>query len=169
MEIATWVNEHRLIIVFPLLLGFLLDHIFRWSPGYQPPAFFALLALLTFVAGMGIMALMFEPIHSVSIADVLLFIALYGVPLYIVLCEILLQGGAQWLTKKCGGKWVKGLDYVYLTFGVLGIIGSASKIEQIKDKFSGVIRFIKTRAEIGDWNKQPANEQSSWRPPPWDC
>jgi len=96
---------------------------------------------------------------------VLLFIALYGVPLYIVLCEILLQGGAQWLTKKCGGKWVKGLDYVYLTFGVLGIIGSASKIEQIKDKFSGVeilallslvtavvIRFIKTRAEIGDWN-----------------
>lgn len=176
--LPTWVNEHRLIIIFLCLVCFLLAHIFRWFRGHQPPAFFA---LLTFVAALGIISLMFEPIGSVSTRDVLLIIAAYGVPLYIVLCEILLQGGAQWLTKKRGEKWVKELDYFYLTLGVAGIFGSANKIEQIIDRYSRgdtlvlmvlvtavVIRFIKTRAEIGGWNKQPANEQSSWRPPPWD-
>jgi hypothetical protein len=76
---------------------------------------------------------MFAPI--VYIRDVFLIMAVFGIPLYIVLCEGLLKI-APWLTKKRGEKWVKELDYIYLWFGVVGILGSVNRIERINGSFS---------------------------------
>jgi hypothetical protein len=55
---------------------------------------------------------------------------------------------------------------VYLTIGAAGILASLNRIEFLTGRFEGVdiiaplvlttavvIRFIKTRAEIGGWNK----------------
>jgi hypothetical protein len=66
---------------------------------------------------------------------------------------------AKYLTAKRGGNWTKEMDYVYLT------IGAANRIEFLTGRFERadiiaplvlatavVIRFIKTRAEIGRWN-----------------
>jgi hypothetical protein len=107
---------------------------------------------------------MFEPV--VYFKHVVLFTAVYGITLYIVLCEWLLRGGAQWLTRRCGVKWVKELDYWYLAFGLVGILGSLNRLD-VEEKVSSkvdilaplvlvtaiVIRFIKTRADIGEWNR----------------
>jgi hypothetical protein len=96
-----------------------------------------------------------------------LTIATYGAVLYILLCEALQRGAAKWITEKRGENWVKEMDYVYLGFGLTGILISVNKIDQINGRFSTkadlfgplvlmtaiVIRFIKTRAEIEGWNK----------------
>jgi hypothetical protein len=164
LPVPAWANEHRNIIIYLFLVCFLLAHHFRWLRGYGP---LVILALLMVVGMFGFVAFMFEP---AEIGDVLLFMAVYGTALYIFLCESLLQGGAQWLTKKRGEKWVKELDYFYLWLGVVGIIGSVNRIEQVGGRFSKVdilaplvfvtavvIRFIKTRAEIDGWNKPHAS------------
>jgi hypothetical protein len=57
-------------------------------------------------------------------------------------------------------------DSAYLTIGAVGILGSMNRIAFVTDRFEGgdiiaplllttavVIRFMKTRAEIGEWNK----------------
>jgi hypothetical protein len=86
--------------------------------------------------------------------------------LYVVLCDVLLRGGAKYLTRTRGEKWVKELDYIYLALGVIGIVGLINRIDALDGRFSKfdllapmvlmtavVVRFIKTRAEIGGWNK----------------
>ena len=42
---------------------------------------------------------------------------LFSMLLYVVLCEALLSGGSQFLTKWRGDKWAKELDYPYLILG----------------------------------------------------
>ena len=161
--LPAWANEHRVIIIYLFLCCFLLAHFSRWLRVYESRMLLAFLALLMIVGAFGFVAFMFEP---VDIWDVFLFLAVWGIALYIFSCEVLLQGGAQWLTKNRGEKWVKELDYFYLAFGVVGILGSVNRIEQVSGRFSKVdilapvwlvtavvIRFIKTRAEIGGWNK----------------
>ena len=96
--------------------------------------------------------------------------SVYGITLYIVLCEFLLRGVAQWLTRKRGEKWVKELDYFYLAFGLVGILGSVNRLEQVSGRFSKVdilapmvlvtaivIRFIKTRADIAGGTRWTLN------------
>jgi hypothetical protein len=157
--IASWILEHREVIYLVLLLLLVL-HRFR-QLNVQIVVVVSLLVMISMGA---FAAFLYEPI--VYLSDVLLFIAVYGVALYVVLCEILQRGVAKWLTKKRGEKWVKEMDYFYLGFGLLGILGSVNKIDQINGRFSKadllaplvlmtavVIRFIKTRAEIAGWNK----------------
>ena len=158
--VPPWVDEHRFIIISLFLVGFLLFHRFRWLGGAP---ILVLLALLIVLAVFGFVAMIFEP---VELRDVFLFMEIYGVALYIFLCELLLDGGNRWLTNMRGEKWVKELDYLYLALGIVGILGSVNKIDQIRGRFSRVdilaplvlvtavvIRLIKTRAEIGSWNK----------------
>ena len=126
---------------------------------------------MTIVGAFGFVAMTFEP---VDIWTVFLFMAAYGIALYICLCEVLLRGMARWLTNKRGEKWVKELDYVYLALGVVGILGSVNRINQVTGRFSNVdilapvvlvtavvIRFIKTRAEIGGWAKMASDKGST--------
>jgi hypothetical protein len=162
--VPAWMDEHREIIIPLFLFFFLIAHFYRLVRGSE---FLVLFSLMMVVAIFGFVAFLFEPV--VYLRDVFLFMTLYGIMLYIVLCEVLLRGGAQWLTRKRGEKWVKELDYFYLAFGLVGILGSVNRIEQVSGRFSKVdilapvvlvtavvIRFIKTRADIGGWNKPPA-------------
>jgi hypothetical protein len=89
----------------------------------------------------------------------------YFVGLFILICEVLRRGGAKYLTKRRGSKWVKELDYIYLALGAMGVLGSLSRIEGLTGRFTItdilgpfflvtalVVRTIKTRAEIKGWN-----------------
>jgi hypothetical protein len=94
------------------------------------------------------------------------FIYAYSITLFIVISEAMLWKGAKYLTKKRGSKWVKELDYIYLSLGAVGIFGSLSRVEGLAGRTTKfdilgpivlatalVLRFIKTRAEIAGWNK----------------
>jgi hypothetical protein len=119
----------------------------------------ALLIVMLF----GALAYSQEPTPFVRVASVLIA---YGAVLFVLLSELLLRGLAKFLTSKRGEKWTKEMDYFYLTLGILGIIGSLGRIQFLTGRFEKVdiiapillmtavvIRFIKTRAEIGEWNK----------------
>jgi hypothetical protein len=45
----------------------------------------------------------------------------YGIFLFTLLSEIFMRGLAKRLTRTRGEKWIKELDYVYLTIGVAGV------------------------------------------------
>jgi hypothetical protein len=120
------------------------------------------------LAIMGFIVFLHE--DRIELKYVAAFLFVYGVALYVLLCELLLRGFACFLTAKRGEKWVKELDYIYLTLGSLGILGSINRLDFISGRFSKadilaplvlatavVIRFIKTRAEINGWNK-PSTE-----------
>lgn len=120
---------------------------------------FAILVVLLF----GVLAYSQQPTPLVRVASVLVA---YGIVLFVLLSELLLRGLAKFLTSKRGEKWPKEMDYVYLTLGILGIIGSLGRIQFLTGRLEKadiiapillmtavVIRFIKTRAEIGEWNK----------------
>lgn len=92
----------------------------------------------------------------------------YCVFLFVALSELLMNGGAVWLTKKRGEKWLKEIDYLYLGLGSVGLFISVGQMTLVSDKLSlpGTIgplalataltlRIVKTRAEIGGWNKLP--------------
>jgi hypothetical protein len=91
---------------------------------------------------------------------------IYGVASFVALSTLLTEGLAPRLTKWRGEKWVKELDYVYLTLGCAGILASVNRLSFVTGKIDAgdliapvllttaiVIRFIKTRADIGGWNK----------------
>jgi hypothetical protein len=93
-------------------------------------------------------------------------VLVYGVANFVLLSTLLMGGLAQRLTKWRGEKWVKELDYVYLTLGSAGILASVNRLSFVTGKIDAgdlmaplllttaiVIRFIKTRADIGSWNK----------------
>lgn len=88
--------------------------------------------------------------------------------LFVALSELLMSGGATWLTKRRGENWVKEIDYLYLGLGAVGLFISLGQLASVSDKLSlpGTIgpvalataltlRIVKTRAEIGGWNKLP--------------
>jgi hypothetical protein len=105
-----------------------------------------------------------EPV-AFSIATGALF--LYGITVFIFLCDLMLYKQlAQYLTRKRGTNWTKEMDYLYLGLGALGVLFSVNRINIVTGRFEGtdiiaplllttalVIRLIKTRAEIGNWNK----------------
>jgi hypothetical protein len=100
-------------------------------------------------------------------------LVMYGAGLYSGLCDIFRFGLAARLTRLRGEKWVKELDYVYLTLGAIGVLGFVNKLELAGGHFSQfdligplvvtsaiVVRLIKTRAEIDGWNKTPVRTEA---------
>jgi hypothetical protein len=126
--------------------------------------------IILFITVVGFWILLSSDVIQFGNMVALLF--LYGVTLYIVLCELLQLRLAAFLTKKRGEKWIKELDYVYLTLGAVGTLGTVDRIALVSGGFAKidlvapafvatavVVRFIKTRAEIGAWNKlKPADQ-----------
>jgi hypothetical protein len=104
------------------------------------------------------------PIPFGQIAGILF---VYGVTLFTVLSDILTkQKLAAYLTRQRGKNWPKEIDYIYLSIGAVGILMSLNRIDIVTERFQGtdiigpillttavVLRLIKTRAEIGGWNK----------------
>jgi hypothetical protein len=122
------------------------------------------LAIMVMVWLLYLLSLSF--VSGVHVRDLMLGLAYYGVSLFILLSELLIVGGAAWLTRKRGEQWTKEIDYVYLLLAALGLILSLGKFENASDRFelwptigpflvasAIVLRAIKTRAEIGAWNK----------------
>jgi hypothetical protein len=104
--------------------------------------------------------------EAMSVNELTSLLLLYGVSLFVVLGDILMAGLAEYLTAWRGENWTKELDYVYLTIGSLGIVGSLNRLEFLTGRSAWtdvvaplvlttaiVIRFIKTRAEIERWNR----------------
>lgn len=129
------------------------------------PVFFLFILLVAVSGVFVILAIAPEPISLGRLASILF---LYGAILFVILSTILQRGLAAWLTNKRGEHWVKELDYLYLTMGSVGVLGAVNRLSFITDKIDAadliapvlittaiVIRFIKTRAEIGGWNKPP--------------
>lgn len=73
---------------------------------------------------------------EVRLRDVMLAVVTYSAVLFVFLTEALVSGAAAWLTRWRGEQWTKELDYVYLAFGVLGLVLSLGKIENVSDKIS---------------------------------
>jgi len=161
-----FIRSHEVLIIFVGMSIYLLIHFFDKRTS-RPFAFdltfhfaFIILAITAFV--------IFLSEERIELKHVAVFLYVYGVALYVLLCELLLRGFARFLTAKRGERWVKELDYIYLTLGSLGILGSINRLDIISGRFSKVdilaplvlvtavvIRFIKTRAEINGWNKPP--------------
>lgn len=104
--------------------------------------------------------------RDVPLRDVVIALAGYSSALFIGLSEILVSGGAVWLTRKRGEHWTREIDYFYLGLGALGLLASLGQLQNVSDKVAPpsmfaplavataiVLRAIKTRAEIGAWNK----------------
>lgn len=90
----------------------------------------------------------------------------YGCLIFIGLSSVLQTSFGELLTRKRGEKWVKEIDYLYLLIGSLGVLGTLNRLPMSSHTLSGfdtiapltlataiVLRLIKTRAEIGGWNK----------------
>jgi hypothetical protein len=170
LYLPTWVNEHKELIIYLALTCFLIAHWRGWFR-HASVGFLALFALLVIVSVLGFIGIIIE--ESVPISFMYLFMAVFGVSLYIILCEMFQRGVAQRLTETRGEKWVKELDYCYLLVAVGGIIVSVNRIDKFTGRFSKgdipatvvlitavVIRLIKTRAEIHGWNKPHASTRA---------
>jgi hypothetical protein len=96
-------------------------------------------------------------------------LAVFGALLYLTLCELLLTWGlAEKLTVVRGPRWVKEIEYLYLELGLIGVLWSVNRIDALFNRIDPhydfvapwalvtavVLRLIKTRAEIGEWNKE---------------
>jgi hypothetical protein len=141
---------------------------------------FVVSALLVFftILIIAILASKPEPISVIKLSSIML---LYGVALFVLIGDLMMWGLARFLTRKRGDKWPKEMDYVYLTIGCFGIVGTLNRLNFVTGHITGadtfaplflttavVIRFIKTRAEIEGWNKvetDAASNEDTSRPP----
>jgi hypothetical protein len=131
----------------------------------------ALVIVFWFVVVMGLVIfgfLAFDPSRAGVLSEEQLAGVLigYSAALYAALCDLLRFGLAHFVTEKLGPKWVKEMDYPYLLLGAVGLLVSMAKLEVLRDHSAKldvvgpilvataiVIRLIKTRADVGDWNK----------------
>jgi hypothetical protein len=158
--IDTWLLDHVGSVMALGSVVFFLFHYYRQADAILL-AFFGVI-----VVALGtIFVLMWVHPEPIPLSHLFGILISYGILLFIVLSESLLRGGAKWLTKVRGEKWLKEMDYVYLIVGVAGIFMSMNKIEILTGRIEGtdilasvtlmtaiVVRFIKTRADIGGWN-----------------
>lgn len=108
----------------------------------------------------------FSQLKRISFYQLMAATFAYAAFLFITLSEICMAGFSSYLTKKRGENWTKEIDYFYLGIGALGLALSTNWLETVDHKmmvpdFVGpfvlatalVLRAIKTRAEVGLWNK----------------
>lgn len=124
---------------------------------------FSIIAVLLTITGF--VTLIVQP-QELSLARLSAFTFLYGVSLFVVVSTYMKRYFAIRLTKLRGEKWIKELDYIYLTLGSVGILASINRLNFVTGKIESgdlvaplllttaiVIRLVKTRADIGGWNK----------------
>ena len=112
--------------------------------------------------------LFFATSDRVKFFDLVCATVVYATFLFVALSEALMMGAAARITAWRGEKWAKELDYIYLTLGAAGLIMSTNRLEGLADRLTLpdyygpfvlatalVIRAIKTRVEVNDWNKLP--------------
>jgi hypothetical protein len=162
-QINEFLAYHAEAVLYSGAVFVLLIHFFGQSRAGPFAVLFTMLVILS-AAIFVILSQAPEPIRLTLIAAILV---IYGVALFVILSDLMNRRLAKYLTAKRGEKWTKEMDYVYLTIGAAGILTSINRIEFLTSRFERadiiaplvlttavVIRFIKTRAEIGGWNKQ---------------
>jgi hypothetical protein len=105
---------------------------------------------------------------EIRLRDAVAGLLSYCVFLFVFLSDLLRYRIGARLTALRGEKWVKEIDYLYLALGGVGLLISIGQLNAVADKISVpgtfavlavasalVLRAIKTRAEIGSWNKLP--------------
>ena len=130
-----------------------------------PRPMFALYAIALVAAGMFFIVLFRVP-EPIRFSQVVAMLLIYSTMLFILLSEAMIEGLAKFLTAKRGEKWTKELEYFYLAIGSVAILATINRIEFLTGRFERtdilapvvlatavVIRCLKTRAEIGGWNK----------------
>jgi hypothetical protein len=146
-----------------LIFAVLGPHFLVRKPSLGSTLLGAVPAVLAIVVFMDILNVGRSDVHVVS---AWLWLLLYASSLFVVLSDILLGGGAAYLTRVRGETWVKELDYLFLSLGALGVFGTLNQsdilrgITEAKELIGSailataiVVRLIKTRAEIRGWNK----------------
>lgn len=114
---------------------------------------------------------------EVIFSDIITVLVFYSVMLFICLSEWTKILFGRFLTIWRGERWVRELDYLYLGLGALGIVSSLNRIQLVNGRNAKydiigplilasalVIRTIKTRAEIGGWNKLEFYSPAASRP-----
>jgi hypothetical protein len=94
----------------------------------------------------------------------LLIVLSFGLFAYVIVAEIFLRWGAEWLNRH-RVTWVKELEYVYVVLGLSGLVVSINRIEVMDGRFDGLdlvgplvvmfavaIKFVKIRAEVAGWD-----------------
>ena len=160
-EINEFLAYHAEAVIYCGAASVLLIHLLGQSR-VGPMAVLFTMVVIVSAAIFVILSQVPEPIRLTLIAAMLV---LYGVTLFVLLSDLMVWRLAKYLTAKRGGNWTKEMDYVYLTIGAAGILASINRIEFLTGRFERadiiaplvlatavVIRFIKTRAEIGRWN-----------------
>jgi hypothetical protein len=156
-----WAFWFNFFVAAMIILG----HRFFGAPeSIKPIVVMGLLVLVWFGWSFGLG--FFSEIRA---SDALAGLVSYSVCLFVFLSDLLLYKFGSYLTKKRGDKWVKEIDYIYLSLGAVGLVFSVEQIKNAVDKISApttlgllavatalVFRAVKTRAEIGNWAKQPA-------------
>lgn len=145
-------------------LTFLLILHLRYSEGHKAVGMY--LSSFAIIIGVLLSITVFS-YRKITASFVVTYCYGYGVILFIGLCELLLADWGRRLTVARGENWTKEIDYLYLTLAVVGVIGSMDKISGLTGQFTLfdpiapfvlttaiVLRFIKTRAEVGSWNKR---------------
>jgi hypothetical protein len=158
--LSEWPFEHPGLFFSIFAICLLVVHL----AGVRLKGTLNLIALILIVVSFmfGVLVYKPEPIPFGSMVGILF---LYGSGLFVILSELLLGKVGKFLTNTRGEKWTKELDYIYLSIGVLAILFSLNRIDILSGRFEGtdiiaplllttaiVIRLIKTRAEIGQWN-----------------
>jgi hypothetical protein len=169
MKLITLLSGYRtpliaLSIVAIFTVHLLRSYIFRRLGGWSAYIYYATLVALG--GSLGLRIVFVVNARRISFYDLTVWTIGYGAILFVFLSELLLAGGAQKLTRWFTPLWVKKLDYWYLAFAMVGLAWTINRLESVNQKiavndFAGpyvvatalVIRAIKTRAEINEWNK----------------
>mgnify|MGYP001560516508 CR=1 FL=1 len=127
--------------------------------------FFAAAAWFVFCAGFLVGWSIVKESIPFGLATGVLF--LYSTSLFLLLCLAVELGLGRTLTRWRDDKWAKEMEYVYLSFGLFGAIMSLSKAQFLVNRHEVaempaamlvataiVIRTLKTRVELSDWNKK---------------
>lgn len=159
-------NEAYEVILFGYpAIALIILTVHFWRPRWRD-AVYGYFVLFLMLAAVVFIFVLLSQREKVPLVHLLLLSLTYGAFLFVLICESLLWGLANRLTLWRGEQWPKELDYFYIGIAALGVLLSVNRLEVISDKFiipdvyapvvlvtAIVLRIIKTRAEVGGWNK----------------
>jgi hypothetical protein len=159
-EINAFFAAHPTIGFYGAGVGLWFLHLFRQTRQI------ILLTILLVIASIAIFIILAATREPRSVFEITSVLFLFGIGLYVIIGDLMIWRLARYLTRWRGPKWTKELDYVYLTIGAVGIAGTLNRFDFLTGRLAWVdiiapvffttaivIRFIKTRAEIEEWNK----------------
>jgi len=149
-------------VIVGVLAKLLQDYLTK--KGYFRP--FAIFALCV---GLVVLLFVFSNMIRQPHVEMLSFVGLliiWGIAVYVVICESLLLGLASRLNKlQPRGRWIREIEYPYLLLGLIGLFVTINRITMLEHRITDYelygplilvtatsIKFVKTRAEVSKWD-----------------